>query len=264
MRLPTYFLSHGGGPWPWMQDDMPGVFTELARSLAAIPAQIGGNPKAVLMVSGHWEDAVFAVQSHARPPMIYDFGGFPEHTYHVQYAAPGAPLLAARVKEMIERAGLTSRLDPERGFDHGCYTPLAPMFPDADVPVVQLALRRDLDPAAHVAVGRALAPLRDEGVLILGSGLSFHNLRMFGQVAQAPSAAFDGWLDAALKLEPARRTPAVCDWTKAPSARVAHPREDHLIPLMVALGAAEGEAAQRVYHERAFMGGWCVSSYRFG
>jgi len=264
-RLPTYFISHGGGPWPWMKKEMGATYDQLAASLADMPRQIGRTPKAILMVSAHWEAPAFTVQGNPKPPMIYDYGGFPAHTYEVHYDAPGSPELAERVQSLIAAAGLPVQIDPERGYDHGMFSPMAAMYPKADVPVVQLSLRRGLDPAEHLALGRALAPLRDENVLIVGSGLSYHNLRNFGPQAHGVSKAFDDWLDAAVvKGAPAERAAQLQNWAAAPAARMAHPREEHLIPLMVAVGAAEAEAGERVYHEDAFMGGLVVSSYRFG
>lgn len=261
--LPTYFLSHGGGPWPWIKAEIPGVFDELERSLRAVPAQLGVLPAAIVVVTAHWIDRVFAVSGSPKPGMIYDFSGFPEHTYHVKYEAPGAPSLAARIEALLMNSGLPVRVDSERGFDHGTYTPLVPMFPNAEIPVVQLSIQRRFDPETHLMVGRALAPLRNEGVLILGSGLSYHNLATYGAKAIAPSREFDHWLQATLAAPPVERWRRLVDWSSAPSARQAHPREDHLLPLMVALGAAEHEAASLVY-EDLFMGGWCVSSFRFG
>ena len=264
-RLPTYFISHGGGPWPWMKKEMGPTYDQLEAALADMPRQIGRTPKAILMVSAHWEAPAFTVQGNPRPPMIYDYGGFPAHTYQVHYDAPGSPELAQRVRQLIEAAGLPAQIDPERGFDHGMFSPMVAIYPKADVPVVQLSLRRGLDPAEHLALGRALAPLRDEDVLIVGSGLSYHNLRNFGPQAHDASKAFDDWLDqAVVQGAPAARAQQLSNWSSAPAARIAHPREEHLIPLMVAVGAAESEAGERIYHEDAFMGGIVVSSYRFG
>jgi len=264
-RLPTYFISHGGGPWPWMKKEMGTTYDQLAASLADMPRQIGRTPKAILMVSAHWEAPAFTVQGNPKPPMIYDYGGFPAHTYEVRYDAPGSPELAQRVQSLIAAAGLPVQIDPERGYDHGMFAPMAAIYPKADVPVVQLSLRRGLDPAEHLALGRALAPLRDEDVLIVGSGLSYHNLRNFGPQAHGVSKAFDDWLGQAVVQGAAgERSEQLLNWASAPSARMAHPREEHLIPLMVAVGAAEAETGERVYHEDAFMGGLVVSSYRFG
>jgi aromatic ring-opening dioxygenase catalytic subunit (LigB family) len=261
---PTFFVSHGGGPWPWIEGDMGRAHEQLAASLRSLPARIGERPQAVLMVSAHWEAPEFTVMTAPRPGMLYDYGGFPEHTYHVRYPAPGAPGVAARVRGLLAAAGIASAEDATRGFDHGLFAPMAVIFPEADVPVLQLSLRRGLDPRAHLALGRALAPLREEGVVIVGSGLSFHNLRAFGPQARTPSAAFDAWLDAALRRPPEERTQALIAWEEAPAARLAHPREEHLLPLMVAVGAAEHERATRIYHQDDFFGGITVSSYQFG
>nr|WP_315426795.1 class III extradiol ring-cleavage dioxygenase [uncultured Albidiferax sp.] len=260
--LPTYFISHGGGPWPYMEEMRP-MMRVLAESLADMPRQIGVTPKAVLCISAHWEESAFTAMSSPQPPMLYDYGGFPEHTYHVVYPAPGAPALAQRVHDLIAAAGLPARLDPQRGFDHGTFSPLVVMYPQADVPVLQLSLKTGLDPAIHLALGRALAPLRNEGVLIVGSGLSYHNLRMFGPAARAPSKAFDDWLQDTVAAAPAEREARLLDWASAPSARLAHPREEHLIPLMVAVGAAYKDPATCVYHEDAMYGGVTASSFRF-
>jgi len=263
--LPTYFISHGGGPWPWMLEQMAGAYDALAASLRAMPAQLGAMPRAVLVVSAHWEEDEFTVQSSNQPPMIYDYSGFPPHTYAIRYPAPGAPQLAARVAELLRDAGIAAAQDAQRGFDHGCYAPLAVIYPRADMPLLQLSLKRGLDPAGHIAVGRALRPLRGEGVLIVGSGLSYHNLRAFGPAAKQPSAVFDAWLqETLLALAPAQRSTGLLAWEQAPAARLAHPREEHLLPLMVAVGAAEDEAGACVYHEANFLGGVTASSFRFG
>lgn len=263
--LPTFFISHGGGPWPWVDEPMRASHDQLAASLEQLPRSIGATPKAVLMISAHWEEPDFTVMAHPAPPMLYDYSNFPESTYRVQYPAPGAPTLAEQVRGLLEGAGITARLDPARGFDHGTFVPMAVMYPKADMPVLQLSLKRGLDPAQHIGVGRALAPLRSEGVLIIGSGLSWHNQRMMGAQAKEPSAAFDAWLDHALTgTDPEHRADALTAWHTAPAARQAHPREEHLLPLMVAVGAAGNDSAERIYHEDAFFGGASVSSFSFG
>ncbi len=264
-KLPTYFISHGGGPWPWMKREWGGMMDPLESSLQAITRELGGKPKAVLVISGHWEAPEFTVQGSPSPPMVYDYTGFPPHTYQVKYAAPGSPALATRVQALLAQAGIPVRRDDQRGYDHGTFTPLVAMYPEADVPVVQLSLKAGYDPAAHLAVGRALAPLRDEGVLILGSGLSYHNLRRMGPEALDVSRAFDQWLQQALiQSGPGERVSKLLHWSEAPAARLAHPEEDHLVPLMVAVGAAENEDAACVYHEDAFFGNVTASSFRFG
>lgn len=264
-RLPTYFISHGGGPWPWMSGPFAAGYERLAASLRDMPAQLPTAPKAILMVSAHWEEADFTVQTSPAPGMFYDYYGFPPETYTIRYAAPGMPLLAARVRELAGGAGIATGEDAERGFDHGAFTPLAVMYPQADVPVVQLSLKAGLDPEAHLAVGRALSPLRDEGILIVGSGLSYHNLRQFRGNSGPPSHAFDPWLqNTLLHCPPAERSALLNCWESAPAARDCHPREEHLIPLMVAVGAAEQDAGTCIYHEDDFQGRVAVSSFRFG
>ncbi len=263
MKLPTYFISHGGGPWPWLAD-WRRRFANLEASLAHMPAELGQTPKAVLVVSGHWEEADFAVMAAERPPMVYDYFGFPDETYRIVYPAPGAPDVASRAASLLVAAGLPARLDCARGFDHGAFVPLFIMYPQAEIPVFQLSLQKGYDPRTHVAAGRALAPLCDEGVLIVGSGLSYHNLRRFGPEAREPSEAFDRWLGETLAEPSERRTARIVEWERAPHARACHPREDHLAPLFVALGAAEDAAATRVYHDEGLFGGVTASSYRFG
>lgn len=265
-RLPTYFISHGGGPWPWIKDMMPGDWSLLEGSLQAMPRQVGATPRAVLVVSGHWEEPSFTVQTHPQPPMYYDYGGFPEFTYRIQYPAPGAPDVADRVVSLLDDAGIPNDTDPNRGFDHGVFAPLYVMYPEADVPVLQLSLRKGYDPGEVLAAGRALQPLRDEGVLIVGSGLSFHDLRGMGPAGVAPSREFAGWLNETLvEGDPADRHGALVDWDTAPGARASHPMEDHLIPLMVAVGAAGDDPGSRVYHDTDVMGaGITASSFAFG
>ena len=262
-KLPTYFISHGGGPWPWIPERREAM-RALETSLANMPAEIGVKPKAILMVSGHWEQDDFAVMASPSPGMVYDYGGFPPYTYQIKYSSPGAPDVARRIAGLLTAAGLPTHLDMTRGYDHGVFAPMEVMYPRADVPLLQVAIRHGYDPEEHLALGRALAPLRDEGILIVGSGLSYHNLRKFGPAAKEPSEAFDAWLNTAMMSSPEARVAALKQWEKAPAARICHPEEDHLIPLMAAVGAAENERATRVYHETGVFGGVTASSYRFG
>lgn len=262
--LPTYFISHGGGPWPYIPE-MRASMRQLEASLLAISQALASPPKAVLMISGHWEAEQFTIMSSERPPMVYDYGGFPAYTYQIKYPAAGAPWLLARLKALIEAAGLPVATDDQRGFDHGAFAPLAIMYPEANVPVIQLSLQRNFDPAQHLALGRALAPLRNENILIIGSGFSYHNLRRMGATAQEPSAQFDAWLQHSLvESSPEQRIAQLMAWELAPAARIAHPREDHLLPLMVAVGAAEHDKAVCCYHETHFFGGVVASSFKFG
>jgi aromatic ring-opening dioxygenase catalytic subunit (LigB family) len=265
IRLPSYYLSHGGGPWPYMKNEFGAQFDQLAASLKDIPRQLGAKPRAVLVISGHWEAMNFTVSAHPQPPMIYDYGGFPEYTYHVHYRAPGSPELAKRVQVLLCEGGLPAQLDAVRGFDHGTFTVLEPMFPAADIPVVQLSLQANMDPAAHLKTGQLLAPLRDEGVLIIGSGMSYHNLQRMDHRGEGPSQQFDAWLlETLVKSPTVDRPDHLIHWTQAPDARLAHAREDHLLPLMVAVGAAQDEPATCIYHQRDLFGSITCSSYRFG
>ncbi|MAT05713.1 MAG: dioxygenase [Acidimicrobiaceae bacterium] len=244
---------------------MPGDWTQLTRSLQSIPREFGVTPRAVLVVSGDWEAPDFTVQSHPNPPMFYDYGGFPEFTYHIQYPGPGSPETAARVVALLDAAGIPTRVDTTRGFDHGVFAPLYVAYPAADVPILQLSIRDDYDPAAHLAAGRALAPPRDDGVLIVRSGFTYHNMGAFGPAGTRASREFDDWLDQTLVHDPiGARGGRLIDWDTAPSARASHPSEDHLIPLMVAVGAAETEPGARIYHQDDFMDTISSSSFRFG
>jgi aromatic ring-opening dioxygenase catalytic subunit (LigB family) len=265
-RLPTYFVSHGGGPWPYMTGEFRHNFDKLEQSLIEMRAELGDAPKAILVISGHWEGEGFAISSGAKPGMVYDYSGFPEYLYHITYGAPGSPELAKRVQELLRAGAIEAQLDPARGFDHGTFSIMKPLYPEEGLPVVQLSLDAGYDPALHLAVGRALAPLRDEGVLIIGSGLSYHNLREIrGTSGYEASRRFDVWLHQTLvQASPDARTQGLLVWERAPSARAAHPREDHLIPLMVAVGAAEDEPGAVTYHQSDFLGGMTASSFRFG
>jgi aromatic ring-opening dioxygenase catalytic subunit (LigB family) len=264
-RLPTYFISHGGGPWPYLDGPFRRMFDQLEQSLFDIRRELGDAPRAVLVISGHWEEHGFAISSAEQPGMEYDYSGFPPHTYQIKYKAPGSPELAARVQRLLADGGIGARLDPERGFDHGVFSIMKPLYPGEDIPLVQLSIDRSYDPELHLKLGRLLAPLRDEGVLIIGSGLSYHNLReMRGNEGAEPSRQFDAWLQETLAAAPAERTERLIQWEQAPMARAAHPQEDHFIPLMAAVGAAEEEPVALVYHQKDFGGGITASSFRFG
>jgi aromatic ring-opening dioxygenase catalytic subunit (LigB family) len=265
-RLPTYFLSHGGGPWPYMEGDFRRQFAQLEQSLVEMRRELNDAPRTILSVSGHWEETGFIVSSGERPGMVYDYSGFPDHLYQIHYRAPGSPALAHRVRDLLRGGGIESRLDPTRGFDHGTFGIMKPLYPQADIPVVQLSIDKAFDPALHLHVGRLLAPLRDEGVLIVGSGLSYHNLKAMrdGSGFEA-SRDFDAWLQQTLiDAGSQERAARLEQWANAPFARAAHPREDHLIPLMVAVGAAGNDPGAVTYHQTDMMGGYTVSNFRFG
>ena len=248
-----------------MEGDFRRNFDKLERSIVAMRRELGDAPRSVLVISGHWEEAGFAISSGASPGMVYDYFGFPDHLYRIRYEAPGSPDLARRIQALLSEGGVEARLDPCRGFDHGTFSIMKPLFPGEDIPIVQLSLNRNLDPALHLKAGRLLAPLREEGVLIIGSGLSYHNLRQFDERAAEPSRRFDDWLQETLvKASPKERSERLIRWADAPMARAAHPREDHLIPLMAAVGAAEDEPGATIYHQSDLMGAITASSFRFG
>jgi 4,5-DOPA dioxygenase extradiol len=266
MTLPTLFIPHGGGPCFFMDPDGGApdpMWQPMEAYLAGLIDSLPERPRAILMISGHWEEADVTVHVGERPGLLYDYYGFPEHTYRLQWPAPGAPDLARRAAELVRGAGFATQEDGERGWDHGVFIPMMVAVPNADIPLAQMSLRADLDPADHIAIGRALAPLRDEGVLIVGSGMSFHNLRVRGEAAVAPSTEWDAALTAAVTdPEPAARADRVAAWSALPHARFSHPREEHLLPLMVALGAGGDDAA--VQDHKSSVLGWTVSGYRFG
>lgn len=264
-RLPTAFVPHGGGPCFFMDWTMGPADTwdELAGFLRSFGDVIGARPEAIVVASGHHESDVIEVTAAPAPPMLFDYYGFPPHTYELSYPAPGSPELAGRIGQLLSRAGIPHRADPARGFDHGVFVPMLLMYPQADIPVVQVSLSQDLDAAHHLALGEAIAPLRDEGVLIVGSGMTYHNMALFGtHQAAADSSRFDTWLTAACTGDPARRRAALARWADAPSGHAAHPRPEHLLPLMVAAGAAGNEPGERVFTDEVM--GARISAYRFG
>jgi aromatic ring-opening dioxygenase catalytic subunit (LigB family) len=215
------------------------------------------------MISAHWEERVPTIMTSAHPPMLYDYYGFPPASYEIEWPAPGSPELASRVALLLSAAGIESGEDSARGFDHGTFVPLKLAFPGADVPTVQLSLKAGLDPATHLAIGRALAPLRDEGVLIVGSGMSYHNMRGFGRGTAVPdSLAFDTWLGETVALPAADRDARLTAWASAPSARACHPREEHLLPLMVVAGAAQNDRGTLPFRDSVI--GVRVSAAQFG
>ncbi|MBB3174436.1 aromatic ring-opening dioxygenase catalytic subunit (LigB family) [Endobacter medicaginis] len=202
-----------------------------------------------------------ALTGSETPPLIYDYYGFPAHTYRLTYPAPGAPALAARAAALLGEAGFAASIDPSRGLDHGAFVPLKLAFPEADIPLVEMSLDRSRDPLLHLRAGQALAPLRDEGVLIIGSGMSFHNMRGYGDPrSTTPSEAFDAWLTETATLSGPERAERLARWTQAPSARFAHPEEEHLLPLMVAAGASE-QPGQRIFHDLILE--TAISAFRF-
>jgi aromatic ring-opening dioxygenase catalytic subunit (LigB family) len=263
-RMPVVFVPHGGGPWPFVEMGFPREDVErLAGYLRGVRALPPRPPRALLVVSAHWEEPVPTVMTSPHPPILYDYYGFPPESYQITWPAPGAPELASRVHDLLDTAGIANAADPARGYDHGTFIPLKLTYPEADVPAIQLSLKAGLDPADHIALGRALQPLRDEEVFIVGSGMTFHNLRAFRDPRAAPVAeTFDAWLRESMTLDSESRNARLTQWESAPAARAAHPREEHLIPLMVAAGAAGEDRAVVAFNDT--FTGLRLSAYHFG
>jgi len=263
-RQPAIFLPHGGGPCFWMQFPPPyeHMWDKLRGYLSGLVASLPERPKAFLVVTAHWEEAAPTVSVNPAPGMIYDYYNFPPHTYELKYPAPGAPDIAARAADLLRAAGLPVAEDAERGYDHGVFVPMLIVDPEARIPVVMVSLQRDLDPAQHLAFGRALEPLRDEGVVIVGSGMSYHDLKRFRDGDPRDAALFDAWLAEAATAPPAAREAALTHWDEAPAGRACHPREEHLLPLMVAAGAAGADVGRRDFSD--VIAGKAISAFRFG
>jgi len=252
---PVLFIPHGGGPLPLLGEPshqaLATFLTEIGRRLP--------KPKAILVISAHWEMPTAAITSGAQPELIYDYYGFPEESYHIQYPAPGSPAVAQTLQTLLNDAGIDARLSEQRGFDHGLFVPLKMMYPAADIPCLQLSLLHDLDPVKHIQLGKAIAPLREQDVLILGSGMSFHNMQAFYDRGDSPqgkdATAFEQWLIETCcdgGIEDSQRQARLEQWQQAPGARYCHPREEHLIPLHVCFGAAEAatKPAQLVFQDQ--------------
>ena len=263
-RQPSIFLPHGGGPCFFMDWTMGPADTwhVTQRFLEGLAATLPEKPRALLVVSGHWEEPAFTVGTAAHPELIFDYHGFPPHTYQLTWPAPGDPKLADDVAARLRDAGLPAAESASRGYDHGVFVPLKVAFPTAEIPVTTLSLHHGLSPELHLAAGRALAPLRDEGVLIVGSGMSFHNLRAYLHPETPERArAFDRWLTESVELPVKERDARLANWRNAPYGAFAHPREEHLIPLMVAAGAGGATAGRRVFSDEPM--GAAISAYRF-
>jgi 4,5-DOPA dioxygenase extradiol len=247
------YFSHGGGPLPILGDPGHAAMIDFMRRLPALLRR----PEAIVVVSAHWEEPAATLLGSARPAMYYDYSGFPAEAYEIDYPAPGHPELAERIAALLRRSGIPSGVDRERGFDHGLFIPLKMMYPEADVPAIQLSLLRGLDPAAHLALGKALGGLETENVLVIGSGFSFHNMREFwlggAERPDSRNDAFQDWLVrvCAGEAEEGERERLLLEWEKAPYARYCHPREEHLLPLHVCAGMAR-RPARTVFDDYIF------------
>jgi 4,5-DOPA dioxygenase extradiol len=241
------YLSHGGGPLPLLGDEGHREMVENLKSIASLIAK----PSAIIVISAHWEEDKATITSGATPELIYDYYGFPEESYEIKYPAPGDPALAQKIFELLKNKNIKAALDENRGFDHGLFVPLQIMFPNADIPCVQVSLLNSLNPEKHIRLGEALTGLADDNVLIIGSGFSFHNLKAFfapaTEESQAMNEAFEQWLIDTCgsdDLSEVERMHRLINWEAAPAARYCHPREEHLLPLHVCYGFAKRAAKQ--------------------
>jgi 4,5-DOPA dioxygenase extradiol len=234
------YFSHGGGPLPLLGDEGHRAMIDFMK---ALPGQLT-RPDAILVISAHWEETVATLGNGEHPEMFYDYYGFPEETYEVKYPAVGNPKLADRIAGLLKDSGIASRMDPKRGYDHGLFIPLLMMYPEADIPCLQLSLLHNLNSKEHLDLGKALRPLLSENLLVIGSGFSFHNMQAFqwgGQAGADPANdAFQNWLIETISgpLSEEEREKRLIEWAKAPSARYALPREEHLLPLHLCAGMA--------------------------
>ncbi|MBY0498487.1 MAG: dioxygenase [Nitrosomonas sp.] len=237
---PVLFLPHGGGPLPILGDK---GHEKMVSFLQNIASKLG-EPSAILVISAHWEEEQATITSGNHPEIIYDYYGFPAEAYNIQYAAPGNPKLAKEIYTLLMASGIPAKLDDQRGFDHGLFVPLKLMFPQARIPCIQLSLLKNLNPRMHIALGKAIASIREKNILIIGSGMSFHNLKTFFRQdidSGRENDAFDHWLietctDPEILSE--EREQRLIEWERAPFARFCHPREEHLLPLHVCYGIA--------------------------
>jgi len=257
------FISHGGGPLPLLGD--PG-HSEMVASLNELAKRIQ-RPEAIVVVSAHWEEEVATLTASETPSLIYDYYGFPDESYTITYPCPGEPALASELYRLLEASGIEAKFDNERGLDHGVFVPLKIMYPEADIPCVQLSLLRSLDPLAHIAIGKALGCLARKNILFIGSGFSFHNLKAFFAPEDTTTGdlnnAFEQWLhDTCCNLEysEVERAHKLVNWTEAPGARFCHPREEHLLPLHVCYGVAQQACAEslklEIMNKRSSMYVW--------
>jgi 4,5-DOPA dioxygenase extradiol len=257
------FILHGGGPLPLLNESMFHNMNEFLRKTAGMIQK----PEAIIVISAHWEASTISISASQNPPMLYDYTGFPAESYELQYPAPGHPELASRVAALLSKQGIDSYLDDERGFDHGVFIPLLMMYPDANIPCIQISLSSSLDAEFHIQVGRALSSLKNDNLLILGSGYSFHNMAALMTAKDAlpneKNKQFEAWLAQTCSdpgLSDEERYQRLVNWENAPHARYCHPREEHLLPLQVCYGLGGG-AARTVFQES--VAGFLTSGYQW-
>ena len=257
------FIPHGGGPLPLLDETL---FQNMNRFLREFP-ETSQKPDTIVVISAHWEESTISITASQNPPMLYDYTGFPAESYELQYPAPGHPELANRIAGLLSAKGFESKFDYERGFDHGVFVPLLLMYPDADIPCIQISLSSSLDADLHIQLGKALASLKNDNLLILGSGYSFHNMAVMmsatGQLSNEKNQLFETWLAQTCSdpdLSNTEREQRLADWEQAPHARYCHPREEHLLPLQVCYGVGSG-VAKTVFQEAD--SGFVTSGYQW-
>ena len=244
------FVPHGGGPLPLLSDP---AHQKLISFLKEIPSKLH-QPDLILVISAHWEESNTVVFGTGEIPLLYDYYGFPEKAYQIQYPVPGSEEKALDLVSVLEGAGISSTFNQKRGYDHGVYVPLALMYPEANIPVIQISLMKSLDPRQHLELGAALSPLLEENILILGSGFSLHNMRAFDwqnpQSSDPLNDSFQDWLISVCTASSGKqdRDEQLSNWESAPNSRYCHPREEHLLPLHVCAGLAE-DNAEKVFDD---------------
>ncbi len=244
IKAQIIYLSHGGGPLPLINDPS---HLKLNHFLGQLKNDLR-KPEAIVVFSAHWEADPIAIQHANHPPLIYDYYGFPEETYHLDYPANGHPKLAEKIASLLNEANIENHLDDQQPYDHGMYIPLMKIYPDASIPCIQISLSHSLDARTHLKLGEALRPLLSENILFIGSGFSFHNLRAFDMnpnpSPDLKNEAFQGWLldHCVYHYEKNKSESALINWEKAPHARYCHPREEHLLPLHICVGLAQAQA----------------------
>ncbi len=257
------YIPHGGGPLPLIDE---ATYGRLNAYLRGFKDSIE-TPDAIVVISAHWEEPVVTITSAQQPSMLFDYYGFPAETYRYNYPAAGEPELARKAQDLLGQNGIQARLDDQRGFDHGLFVPLMMMYPQAEIPCIQISLSDSLDAALHIQIGKALSELKQQNLLVLGSGYSFHNMSVFmreaNQDSQQKNRMFEEWLaqtcsDAS--LSEIQRESQLASWEHAPHARFCHPREEHLLPLQVCYGI--GQSAARVTFQQP-IGGLVTSAYQW-
>lgn len=266
-NLCVLFLSHGGGPLPLLGDK---GHEEMVEKLKYLSSKIN-KPSGIIVISAHWEEKITTITSAISPSLIYDYYGFPEESYHIKYPCPGEPFLAMQIEELLSKRGIKNKLDEQRGFDHGSFIPLKIMYPNADIPCIQLSLLKSLNPAEHIKIGTALSSIDYDNLLIIGSGFSFHNMRAFFEKETTDSKTmneqFEQWLIDTCSnpdIEEVERVNRLENWEHAPYARYCHPREEHLLPLHVCYGVAQSACTEyielRIFNKKSSLYLWSVVS----